>query len=429
MKKILLKILRSRARNVIRKHQPRVVAITGSMGKTSTREAIRLVLEDRFDVRSSVKNYNNEFGVPLTILGEDVSPGKSIFGWIMVVMRSFTVAEYPEVLVLEFGADRPGDIAWLCSIARPDVAVVTGVSPVHAANFENLEALVKEKETLVHALSDEGVAILNGDDVRTLEMHGRAKMRTVLYGTRDADMLARDIEVQSRVDDHFEVGELIALTTARVMYHGGDVGLLELRDCLGYTSVMNVLAALAVGEEFGICVADAVKVLNMHFLPGSGRLRPLAGIKGSIVIDDSYNAAPAAMLRGLELLQRFDVFEGARKIAVLGQMAELGDYTEQEHRMIGLKVAEVADAFVAVGSSMQFAIDAAEEAGMSASATELFGSSEEAEVYVDREIQSGDVVYVKGSQSSRMERVVKGIMAEPLRAEELLVRQSSAWVE
>jgi UDP-N-acetylmuramoyl-tripeptide--D-alanyl-D-alanine ligase len=180
----------------------------------------------------------------------------------------------------------------------------------------------------------------------------------------------------------------------------------------------------------GVSVADAIKTLSNKYHASAGRLNPIAGIKGSLIIDDSYNAAPAAMQNGLEALRIFRLTEDDnRKIVALGSMAELGQYSDQEHRLIGMKVAEVADVFVAVGENMRVAVDAAIEAGMYREAIEWFATSEEAGRYLDREIQEGDIVYVKGSQSSRMEKVVKDIMAEPLRASELLVRQEEKWLK
>jgi len=161
-----------------------------------------------------------------------------------------------------------------------------------------------------------------------------------------------------------------------------------------------------------------------------GRLNPIAGIKGSLIIDDSYNAAPLAMQNGLDVLKSFSLStDDDRRIAVLGQMAELGQYTENEHRLIGMKVAECADLFLAVGENMRIAVESAKESGLDPNAIEWFANSEEAGRYLDREVKTGDIVYVKGSQSTRMEKVVKDIMAEPARADEILVRQDEKWLK
>jgi UDP-N-acetylmuramyl pentapeptide synthase len=176
-------------------------------------------------------------------------------------------------------------------------------------------------------------------------------------------------------------------------------------------------------------LSDAAAALSKQLEPVSGRLRPLAGIKGSLILDDSYNAAPASVVAGLEALQQFTPGEEYdRRIAALADMAELGTLSEQEHRAIGTLVATTADLFVAVGPQMRFAIEAAEAAGMDKNKIEWFKDSVEAGRYLDRIIEKGDVVLVKGSQSQRMEKAVKDIMAEPGRAAEFLVRQEEAWL-
>jgi len=430
MRKFFISLIQSRAKAVLDEFKPTIIAITGSMGKTSTKEAIKIVLEETFDVRAAKKNYNNEIGVPLTILGADVSPGKSIAGWLRLLWRSRSIKSYPKVLILEFGADHPGDITALCEFAPPKIGVVTGLSSVHAEFFDDLGALAEEKAQIIRCLPKDGLAVLNADQERVKEMASATSARSVLYGVSVSDLQARNVRIETRLDEDFEPGERFSRTTAEVALSEGYSAKLELDDSLGYAPTMSALAALAVGKHLGVPIDQMLRALKEKFRPGPGRLRPLAGIKGSLIIDDSYNAAPAAMQNGLEILRLFSPERSEdRRIAVLGQMAELGQYTEEEHRMVGLKVAECADLFIAVGGSMRTAIEAAEEAGMDPDNTEWFGSSEEAEAYLDREVQQGDIVYVKGSQSSRMERVVKGLMAEPMRAEELLVRQEAKWLK
>lgn len=425
---MVINAIRSRAKATLQKYHPMVIAVTGSMGKTSTKNAIEVVLADSVRLRSSEKNFNNEIGVPLTILGE-ASPGRSIFGWVGIWMRSFQKKDYPEVLLLEFGADHPGDIQALCELAPPTIGVVTGISTVHAEYFANIDELAAEKSALISSLPADGLAVLNADDERTRSMASKSKAKVVTYGLKSTDISAQNVLVAGRTDDSFEPGEALSLTRADVIAKDAPVGALELKNLIGYAPVMSCLAAIAVAERFGIAYADAIARLNAKFAPVPGRLRPLPGIKGSLIIDDSYNAAPAAMINGLEILRIFSPGEQRdRRIAVLGQMVELGEYTAQEHRMVGLKVAEVADLFLAVGESMRVAVDAAKEAGMEADKIEWFATSEEAGRYLDRVVQAGDIIYVKGSQSSRMEKVVKDVMAEPLMAKDLIVRQEEKWL-
>ena len=144
MKKLIQTLLASKARRAIRKYKPKIIAVTGSVGKTSTRNAIAAVLSEKFRVGSVLENYNNEFGVPLAILGEK-SPGKSALGWLRILLKRISAENFPHVLVLEYGADHKGDISHLCDIVAPDVAVLTAFSPVHAENFASFEELIEEK--------------------------------------------------------------------------------------------------------------------------------------------------------------------------------------------------------------------------------------------------------------------------------------------
>lgn len=299
---------------------------------------------------------------------------------------------------------------------------------MHAEYFQDIDELAREKSVLVQRLPKNGLAIMNADDERVMEMRSKVPCEIVTYGLRSTDVSMENVKIASRVDEHFDPDEQLAQTTADVSVGGASIGALNLKDVIGYAPALSCLAAIAVARRFDIDPTTAIERLNNGFHAVPGRLRPLAGIKGSMVIDDSYNAAPAAMRAGLDVLKAFVPGEDRdRRIAALGSMAELGQYSANEHRMIGMKVAESADVFVAVGEAMQEAVNAAKEAGMDAEHIHWFPNSEEAGRFLDPYIQEGDIVYVKGSQSSRMEKVVKDIMAEPMRAEELLVRQEKKW--
>lgn len=427
MRKIIQKILFWRARAVIRRFEPTVIAITGSVGKTGAKQTIFDVVSARRSAQTAEKNYNNEFGVPLTILGE-ASPGRSILGWIKLVFRSFFIRSLPEILVLEYGIDRPGDMKTLCGIARPDIAVVTGISPVHAEFFKDINALVEEKVSIFSYVKPDGLCILNTDNplLRAVLPSLPGSVRT--YGVKEADLCARDIRIHTRKDDHYDPDDLFATTTAYIETNRGVIGELVLQNALGYAPVMSCLAALLVCEHLCIPTIEAIRVLNKKVHANPGRLNPIAGVKGSLIIDDSYNAAPAAMKNGLEILSLFEREKGERRIAILGSMAELGQYREEEHRRIGEIVSGIADVFIAVGEGMKFAVEAAEAKGYPKDRSYWFKDSKEAARFIENQVQGGDIIYVKGAQSARMERVVRALMAEPNRAEELLVRQSKVWL-
>lgn len=427
MKLIIIRVLRFLAKRQIAKFHPTVIAVTGSVGKTSTKNAIAIALGSACDVRTANKNYNNEFGVPLAIMGE-MSPGKNLWEWLKLFVRQYNVKKFPTHLVLEYGADRPGDIQASCDIARPHVGVITAISPVHAANYTNFGALADEKATLGDNVPEDGLVVLNADDQTVNLMRDRFHATVATYGKSGRQATITDIYVKTVLDDHYAPNDVAVLTKAAIDIEGETVDL-KLPNCLGDTPVFACAAALLVAKHCDIPLKKAAKALSESFAPAPGRLRPLAGIKGSLLLDDTYNAAPASTIAALDALALFATDRpNGRRIAALGKMAELGQYSESEHAAVGRRVSEVADIFVASGSEMQGAADEAERMGMKPSAVIRVHDAVEAGRWLDANIKEGDIVLVKGSQSARMEKATKDILAEPLRAKELLVRQEAYWL-
>jgi UDP-N-acetylmuramyl pentapeptide synthase len=428
MKTLVIKALSMIARGKIAKHKPTIIAVTGSVGKTSTRTAIAIAVGAKYRVRTPYKNYNNEIGLPLAVLGEQ-SPGKDAWEWLKLLVCAQKSTDMPEYLVLEYGVDKQGDMAELVSVARPNIAVITAISPVHVSNYPDLAALIDEKAALGEAVASEGLVVLNGDDVTVAGLRKRFKAPVKTYSLSNGDAFATDIRMEYPKEASFDVGEVFVVTRATLQV-GDQTTELALSNCATTSMVSAALAAASVAVHVGVPLTEAAAALSKELVPVNGRLRPLAGIKGSLVLDDSYNAAPASVIAGLEALQQFTPGEEYdRRIAALADMAELGNLSEAEHRAIGEFVARSADLFVAVGPQMKFAVEAAEAAGMDRTKIEWFKDSVEAGRYLDRIIEKGDVVLVKGSQSQRMERAVKDIMAEPGRASELLVRQEDTWLD
>lgn len=433
MKGLIQWLLAFFAGRLLRKYRPTVVAVTGSVGKTSTRNAIAAVLATKYRVRQPAENYNNEFGVPLTIIGAK-SPGRSVSGWLGVFWKAKMTwlrrdASYPNMLVLEFGLDRPGDIAHLCRIAPPDVGVLTAISPVHVEYFGTVERLTEEKGEIVKGIRAGGIAVLNGDDANVMTTKGDAK--TVTYGFGEGcDVRGENYRIETRegdTDRSFDPGEEFCAIHFDLVI-GEQRAPVALHNLLGRGQAYAALAAAAVGTHYGLTIDEIVAGLA-GFAPQAGRMRPIPGIKGTLLLDDTYNAAPASMAAALEVLRYFTPPEGARRIAVLGKMAELGTYSADEHRLLGLRAAEVADLLVCVGEEARDTRRGAIEAGMDESHVETFANATEAGRWLDFNVKQGDVVLVKGSQSARMEKVTKDLMAEPMRAPELLVRQFGAWLE
>ncbi|OGL62306.1 hypothetical protein A2839_02840, partial [Candidatus Uhrbacteria bacterium RIFCSPHIGHO2_01_FULL_47_10] len=411
--------------------------ITGSVGKTSTRHAIATILSAKYSVVTSIENYNNELGLPLSILGEK-SPGKNVFGWLKILCSSKRKAA--EVYVLEYGIDHSGDMDALVAIAKPSIAVMTALSPVHVEFFSSVEQLGEEKAKLLAAVPSDGLVVLNADDPNVVGLGSHAVAPIVTYGFREtADVHATDYAIETRSDFSFQPGEQFSELHVNVHVSNARDGhdhplqsmesiLITLTNQLGKSAVSSVLAAIAVAKHLELSDDQILSKLP-ELKNEPGRMNPIPGIKGSLILDSTYNAAPASMMAALSVLSEFQPVENAKRIAVLGHMAELGAQTEQEHRMVGMRAAEVCDRLITVGEAAHHIRHAAIEAGMPEEHTAEFAHPVEAGRWLDHEIKKGDIVLVKGSQSARMEKVVKDVMAEPLRARELLVRQSKKWIK
>jgi UDP-N-acetylmuramoyl-tripeptide--D-alanyl-D-alanine ligase len=422
MKKYLELILKKLAGAALKRYHPLVVGVTGSMGKTSTREAIYAVLGAKFNTRRNIKNYNNEIGVPLTILGLE-SGGRSLASWMGNFKKAletvFLIQEYPEMLVLEMGADKPGDIRYLMSFVDLNAGVITGIGdiPVHVEFFGTSAQVAREKARLIEFLKSDDFAVLNFDDERVKKLASKTRAKILSYGfCQEAGVRAVNYQPNIGLDiENSGINFKIE--------HEGKTALVRRRGVFGRHQVYPILAASAVGLGFGMKLPEIAEALK-NYKPPKGRMNLLAGIKQTWILDDSYNASPPAAAEALETLGQF---EGRRRIAVLGDMLELGHFTEQAHRQIGEKAKESADLFFAVGDRMKFAAESAQKKGMKKQKIFCFEDADAARLPLQMTIRKGDVILIKGSQSMRLEKIVEEIMAYPEKAGELLVRQEEKW--
>lgn len=407
-------------RKILEKYKPKIVGITGSVGKTSTKEGVFVVLNQKFRTRSSQKNYNNEFGVPFTVLGVE-APGRSFWGWLGVVVKACSLIlfnhRYPEVLVLEMGIDRPGDMDYLVSLAKPDVAVITTIGMSHHEFFSNPGEIENEKGKLVEAVSGNGFVVLNADSESSMRQKSKTQSKVISYGSSGS---GADVMLDSCTE---------ALSgkffSQLVVKYKDDVLEFDI-PAIGHTHVSAVMAGIAVGKALGV-ENSLLKLGVLNYRPAPSRLNIIPGIKHSVIIDDSYNAAPDSMTEALSVLQRMP---NTQKIAVLGDMLELGGISDSAHEQVGKEVARLELAhLVTVGESGKVIADAAKTAGMPEDKILSFDSSDEAKKTVQNLLKPEGVVLVKGSQGMRMEKVVTEIMAEPMRASELVCRQYGSWVE
>jgi UDP-N-acetylmuramoyl-tripeptide--D-alanyl-D-alanine ligase len=409
------------ARLVVRKYKPVVVMVTGSVGKTSTKDAVAAALTESLFVRASEKSYNSEFGVPLTILGAK-NPWTSSFAWARVFKEALALVllpnHYPKVLVLEVGADRPGDLARILRIATPDVVVVTRLPdvPVHVEAYISPDAVREEEFAPAYALAAGCPLIVSSDDPYAVEMAARLEVSTTTYGT-DANANFRIVGEELITDEHKRVVGMQA-----VLRIGDARETLKVYGALGEQQLLPGAAALACAAALGVPLADALKGLS-KYVPPPGRTRLLEGREGAVLIDDSYNASPAAVEEGLKALK---LVHAKRHIAVLGDMMELGRYSVSEHERIGELAAKSADIVVAVGVRSRALAASARAAGLSEESVLLYDTAAAASAPLRALVGAGDAVLIKGSQSMRMERITEALLADPLDTSKL-VRQEREW--
>ncbi|MEK7124817.1 MAG: UDP-N-acetylmuramoyl-tripeptide--D-alanyl-D-alanine ligase [Patescibacteria group bacterium] len=445
MKTIVQFLLAVLARFYIARFRPMIIAVTGNVGKTSTKEAIAAVVRHSgLTTRASKGNLNNEFGVPLTILGdwadEYYERGGTPWFWLKVLVlakwRFFLLRRYPDVLILEFGADRPGDIRALARRYRPHIAVVTAVGdiPVHVEYYEDAEHVAREKSEIVRYLTSNDHAVLNHDDPRVLAMKDATQGQVITFGAHDPSAgRAGGLDIGfSNFTIRYGINgapEGIAFK----LHNNGSFVPVKIAGLLGSSQAYAVAAAAAVGITLGMNFIEISQAIE-SYQPSRGRLRILSGIKNTTIIDDTYNASPASMRVALETLKEIVALRNTqgkttRVLVVLGDMLELGKYSIQAHEEVGDEVvAGVVDVLVCVGEKAKLIAEAAEKKMPSGSVFQ-FHTSEAAKPKVQELVQEGDIILVKGSQGMRMERIVEEIMAEPERKGELLVRQTGGWVK
>lgn len=422
-KRILLlqKLLRLAAILVLKKYKPKIISITGSVGKTSTKEAIFVVLASKFRVRRNEKNYNNEIGIPLTIIGAS-SGGGSLAGWAGVFLKWLCIiifpVKYPEILILEMGADRPGDIEYLTNFINSDAGVVTDISYSHIGYFKSVEQIALEKGALVKKLSSNALAVINIDNLYIEKLKNSIKAKIITYGfLEEADVQATDISFVY-TGENKEIKGL----SFKLNYEGTSIPVRL--NIIAKHQIYSVLAACALGIWFELNLVEIAAALSSFYSP-AGRMNVIKGIKNSTIIDDTYNASPASVLAALQTLK--DI-ESRRKIAVLGDMLELGEETEKSHALMGEKFFQIAgDIFIGVGERMKFAEEELIRKNFKKENIFHFASPTEAGEKLQNIIKPGDLILVKGSQGMRMEKVVEEVMEEPQKAKELLCRQSVDW--
>jgi len=362
-----LKAMQQAARFWRRKLDVQVIGITGSVGKSTTKEVIAEVLGKRYRTLKNLGNLNNEIGLPLTLL---------------------CVSEGHERVVLEMGLYVPGEIAFLCELASPRIGVITNVGTVHAERAGSQEEIARGKAELVQSLPPDGVAILNYDDQWVREMATLTRAQVFFYGLDPAaDLWADNVEGMGLEGIHF-----------RLHYRGETLYLRV--PMIGRHSVHTALRAAAVGLVEGLTWQEIV--YGLRSATTQLRLIAVRTESGALILDDTYNASPESMLAALNLLEELD----GRKVAVLGDMLELGRYEWRGHEMVGIRAAEVVDELITVGERGRMISAAACKAGLRSEVIHELETTEQAIDMLQKGLGADDVVLIKGSRGMRMDRIV-----------------------
>jgi len=368
--------LQALARAVLAERPLRIVGITGSVGKTTTKDFAAALLGTSDTILKSEGNFNNHLGLALSAL---------------------KLEESHEVAVLEMGMNAPGEVRTLTAIAPPDVALITNVAPVHLAFLKTLDAVAAAKAEILEGMKPGGTAVLNGDDPRVRAMAGRAPGRVIFFG------LSGEAEIRaSRLESLGYEGWRFDLT------YGGDIRQVRL-PFLSASPILDLLAALGPAAAFGLPWEKIESRLPGLVLPANrGRVIRLG--RGIILIDDSYNSNPVALE---EALRSYGRLPASRRVAFLGDMLELGEGAAGFHRRAGRQaVREGWDFIVAVGALAPKILAGAKDAGLAAGRTAAFATSAEAADRAPALVEPGDLVLVKGSRGLRMEEVVARLEAE-----------------
>lgn len=416
-------VFRMIARAILRRERPLVVAVAGSVGKTGTKEAIAAALTtSERKVRKTVGNFNGEIGVPLTIMTGGAAP-TSLWQWGAVLLvgliQLLSRRSYPRALVLELGADKPGDLRPLVELTRPSIGVLTAVTPEHMEFFDTLDAVVAEESLVVRLLPTNGTAIINLDDPQSRAIREKLTCRVLTFGwDPSADIRLDQLRVVTN-EQGLPTGQIVKIAV------GGSVIPVALPGVIGRHQAYPVAAAIAVSQACGDEVFEPVQRLSQYKIP-PGRMRLFSGVEGTVVIDDSYNASPAAMDAAIVALN--DLIVPGRKHVILGQMSELGTAAAEAHDQVGasLDPARI-ETIITVGTLAKRIGEAALRKRFPPERVINVSTAEAAASTIRPLLQSGDAILVKGSHYPKpgyggfLGQAVKILLADPRHDEANLV--------
>lgn len=420
---VIVWLLSLEARAVIRKYKPNIILVTGSVGKTSAKDALYATVSTRHFVRKSQKSFNSDIGAPLTILGVPNGWANPV-RWLRNLLDGATLlvlqVPYPEWLIVEVGADRPGDITRSLKWLKPRIVLATRFPavPVHVEFYDSPDAVREEELSPLLWLQPGGVAVVNADD----DVVGVAELpegvERIGFGlSHEADV--RALRIKTLTEARMPRGVSFDVT------YKGEKEHVVLAGVVGNGHVYAALAGIAGAVATGVPLSAACAALE-HYDNPPGRMHLISGIKKTVLVDDTYNASPVAVEEALTTLSVAP--HAGRRIAVLGDMLELGAYSVAEHQKVGSLAAKSTDLLLTVGMRARKIADRALEEGMSPENVLSFDRALDAAEHLKSVIAEGDVILLKGSQGIRLERAVKELMLAPELAKELLCRQDAEWL-
>lgn len=422
-RRLVVWLLKLEAQAVIRKYQPKIIVVTGSVGKTSAKDAIYTALEPHYFVRKSEKSFNSDIGAPLTVLGVPngwSNPLTWIRNLIDGAMLILLNVPYPEWLIVEVGADRPGDISVSLAWLKPLIVVATRFPAVsvHVEFYETPEDVQREELAPLYWLRPGGIFIGNADDDFITSAEIPEGIEVVRYGIAPkAHVRAQRVKELT----HAKMPRGIAFDVTL----GTEKAHVTLDGVVGVAHLYAVLAGIATARTIGVSLEAGAAAFESYEGP-AGRMKLIAGINESMLIDDTYNASPIAVEEALRTLA--NIPRTGRRIAVLGDMLELGPYSVSEHQRIGTYAASKVDLLVTVGVRAKKIASSALEAGLAQDQVLQFDRALDAAEHLKSVVGAGDVVLLKGSQGIRMERATRELMDSPEFAKQLLPRQDAEWL-
>lgn len=422
IKKIIITFLRLICRAILWRHKPIVIGITGSVGKTTTKDVVAHGLKSVEFVRSSDKSFNTDFGAPLSIIGAE-NPWGRVSGWVDVIFQGIRILmqdSFPKVLVLEVGTRFPGDVARLAKWLKPHIAMFTHIPevPVHIEFFGTRQAIVDEKSMLAKYTRAGGTLVLNRDSEYVYEIGTNSTHPVLTIGFHEeADIRAFDVQRVVTIDGQYGMRFSVKIDDVAIPVFAP--GFIAKHQIYG---VLYALAAAKILNKDLYTVAGSMTTL----LPTPGRLNPIVGVNNTLIIDDSYNASPAAMEASIETLASIDT--PGRHIAVLGDMLDLGKMTKEVHENVGAFLKEQKlDYVYLVGPRMRYAYDMLIAGKYPKTKINHFENPIDVLPALQKMMKKGDTVLIKGSQGMRMERIVAELALDKENLNKILVRQDAEW--